>query len=59
MSFKIGKHRKSFTEGEFLKSVVMAVESEDKVFRNMALSNDTIQRRKNELGMYIGKEESI
>lgn len=59
VSYMIGKHRKPFTEGEFLKSVVMEVEPENKVFRNMALSNDTIQRRMDELGMYISKEVSI
>ncbi|XP_064101758.1 protein FAM200A-like [Macrobrachium nipponense] len=37
----------------------MAVEPENKVFRNMALSNNTIQRRMDELGMYISREVSI
>jgi hypothetical protein len=43
--FIIGKHRKPFSDGEFIKSLVLAVEPENRLFRDMPLSNDTVQRR--------------
>jgi hypothetical protein len=41
--FIIGKHRKPFLDGEFIKSVLLAVEPENTLFHDMPLSNDTVQ----------------
>jgi hypothetical protein len=34
----------------------MAIEPENKTFRNLELSNDIIQTKTDELGMFIGSE---
>jgi hypothetical protein len=52
--FVIGKHRKPFSD-EFVKSVVLAVETE-RLFRDMPLSNGTVQRRIRELCIFIRNE---
>jgi hypothetical protein len=54
--FVIGKHRKLFSDGEFIKSLVLAVEPENRLFRDMPLSNDTAQRRVQELCIFIRNE---
>jgi hypothetical protein len=54
--FVIGKHRKPFSDGEFIKSRVLAVEPENILFRDMPLSNDTVQRRNQELCIFICNE---
>jgi hypothetical protein len=41
--FVIGKHRKPFSDGEFIKPVVLAVEPENRRFRDEPLNNDTVQ----------------
>jgi hypothetical protein len=41
--FVIGKHRKPFSDGEFIKSVMLAVEPENRLFRDEPLKNDTVQ----------------
>jgi hypothetical protein len=43
--FVIGKHRNPFSGGEFIKSLVLAVETKSRLFRDMPFSNDTVQRR--------------
>jgi hypothetical protein len=52
----IGKHRKPFSDGEFIKSLVLAVEPENILFRDIPLSNDTVQRRVQELCIFIRNE---
>jgi hypothetical protein len=47
---------RSFLDGEFIKSVVLAVEPENKLFRDMPVSNDTVQRRIQELCLFILNE---
>jgi hypothetical protein len=54
--FIIGNHRKPFSDGEFIKSLVLAVEPENRLFRDMPLSNDTVQRRVEELCTFIHNE---
>jgi hypothetical protein len=54
--FFIGKHRKLLSHGEFIKSLVLAVEPENILFRDMPLSNDTVQRRIQELCIFIHNE---
>jgi hypothetical protein len=54
--FVIGKHRKPFSDVEFIKSPVLAVEPENRLFRDMPLSNDTVQPRIQELCIFIGNE---
>jgi hypothetical protein len=54
--FVIGKHRKLFSDGEFIKSLVLAVEPENRLFRDMSLSNDIVQRRVQELCIFIHNE---
>jgi hypothetical protein len=54
--FVIGKHRKPFSDGEFIKSLVLAVKPENRLFRDMPLSNDTVQRRVQELCIIIRNE---
>jgi hypothetical protein len=54
--FVIGKHRKSFSDTEFIKSLVLAVELENILFRDIPLSNDTVQRRIQELCIFIRNE---
>jgi hypothetical protein len=39
----IGKHCKPFSDGEFIKSLVLAVEPKNRLFRDVPLSNDTVQ----------------
>jgi hypothetical protein len=56
--FVIGKHRRPFSDGEFIKSLLLAVEPENRLFRDMHLSNDTVQRRIQELCIFI-RNESI
>jgi hypothetical protein len=51
--FVIGKHRKLFSDGEFIKSLVLAVEPENRLFRDISVSNDTVQRRVQELCIFI------
>jgi hypothetical protein len=51
--FVTGKHRMPFSDGEFIKSLVLAVEPENRFFRDMPLSNDTVQRRVQELFIFI------
>jgi hypothetical protein len=50
----IGKHRKPFSD--FIKSLVFAVEPENRLFRDVPLSNDTVQRRNQELCIFIHNE---
>jgi hypothetical protein len=45
-----------FSDGEFIKSLVLAVEPENRLFRDMPLSNDTVQRRVQELFIFIRNE---
>jgi hypothetical protein len=52
--FVIGKHRKPFSD--FTKSLVFAVEPENRLFRDVPLSNDTVQRRNQELCIFIRNE---
>jgi hypothetical protein len=40
--FIIGKHHKLFLDGEFIKSLVLAVEPKNRLFRDMPPSNDTV-----------------
>jgi hypothetical protein len=54
--FVIGKHRKPFSDGEFIKSLVLVVEPENRLFRDMPLSNDTVQRKIQELCIFIRNE---
>jgi hypothetical protein len=55
--FVIGKHRKPFSDGEFIKLLVLAVEPENRLFRDVPpLSNDTVQRRIQELCIFIRNE---
>jgi hypothetical protein len=54
--FIIGKHRKPFSDGNFKKSLVLAVEPENRLFRDVPLSNDTVQRRNQELCIFIHNE---
>jgi hypothetical protein len=56
--FVIGKHRKPFSDGEFRKSLVLAVEPGNRLFRDVPLSNDTVQRRIQELCIFIRNEIS-
>jgi hypothetical protein len=51
--FIIGKHRKPFSDCEFIKSLVLAVEPENRLFRDMPLSNNTVQRSVQELCIFI------
>jgi hypothetical protein len=54
--FVIGKHRKPFSDGEFIKSLLLAVEPENRLFHYVPLSNDTVQRRIQELYIFIRNE---
>jgi hypothetical protein len=54
--FVIGKHRKPFSDGEFIKPVVLAVEPENRLFRDVPLSNDTVPWRIQELCIFIRNE---
>jgi hypothetical protein len=54
--FIIGKHRKPFSDGEFIKSLVLAVEPENRLFRDMPLTNDTVQQRIKKLCIFICNE---
>jgi hypothetical protein len=54
--FVIGKHRKLFSDVEFIKSPVLADEPENVLFRDMPLSNDTVQQRIQELCIFIRNE---
>jgi hypothetical protein len=54
--FVIGKHRKPFSDGKFIKSLVLAVEPENRLFHDVPLSNDTVQRRIQELYIFIRNE---
>jgi hypothetical protein len=56
--FVIGKHRKPFSDGEFIKSLVVAVEPENRIFRDIPLNNDTDQRRIQELCIFVRNEIS-
>nr|XP_014352073.1 PREDICTED: SCAN domain-containing protein 3-like [Latimeria chalumnae] len=52
----LGQARKPFSNGDLVKKIVLAVQPENSFFRDMPLSNDTLQRRTQELANFLQNE---
>ncbi|XP_053872778.1 zinc finger MYM-type protein 6-like [Malaclemys terrapin pileata] len=52
----LGQARKSFDEGELVKKIVLAVQPENTLFRELPLSNDMLQRSTRDLANFLQNE---